>query len=118
MSEIFKTIPMEFPPTMINFHPYFKAMCSIGKEPFDANCNIAYCPSDRLIEFESFERWLGEELNIEKEVTIEQSAFIIFDAIRAVLGDIPCQVTVDARTTVHEAVYVHYSNHAWRQFNG
>lgn len=111
---MFKTIEMESPPTEISYHPDFEAMCSIGKELFQGCCYISYRPNRQLIEFESFENWLREEMKKEP-MTIEEAAYRIFLALRAALGDIPLQITVSARTTVHASVEAHYSTEKWRK---
>lgn len=110
---MFETFKMTHPPTQISYHPDFEANCSIGKEKFQGCCFISYEPTNLLIEFESFEKWLRKEM--EKEpITIEESARRIFHALIAELGDIPLQVTVSARTTVHASVEAHYSTEKWR----
>jgi NADPH-dependent 7-cyano-7-deazaguanine reductase QueF len=111
---MFETFVMEDPPTEIQYTPDFDAFCRIGEEPFTANAFISFAPTDRLLEFESFEKWLREEM-LREPITIEEAAKRIFDALSAALGDIPLQVTVDARTTVHASVMAHYSNEKWRQ---
>jgi len=112
---MFETIEMKNPPTEISFHPDFKAHCKIGGKIFHGDCYITYCPTkDTLIEFESFEDWLGKEM-MRESITIEEAAYRIYCAMVAALGDIPLQVTVSARTTVHAPVEAHYSNAKWRE---
>ena len=86
----------------IRYCPGFAALCRIGNQPFHGQVEIVYEPSERLLEFESFERWLAALGN--KEVTIEEVARLSFDELTRALGDIPLCVTVHARTTVHAPV--------------
>lgn len=85
--------------TKVSYHPDFSAFCSIGEAPFFGTIEITYYPVKRLLEFESFERWLFDLSN--KRMTIEDLARLVFDELTDALGDIPLSVTVNARTTVH-----------------
>lgn len=76
------------------------AFCSVTYVPFTAEVEFEYLPNDKLIEFESFDEWLGKEVATEPH-TIESMGLRIFSALLEVLGDIPLTVFVTAKTTVH-----------------
>lgn len=87
---------------MIRYTPQFSAVCSVGNAPFHGVIEIQCKPADKLLEFESFERWLSQ-LALER-LTIEDLARLVFDALLHVLGDVVLSVTVHAETTVHAPV--------------
>lgn len=110
----FDIFEMENPPTEVSYHPDIRPFCRIGQAIFDGELYISFRPDKRLLEFESFERWLRKEFD-NKPMTIEEAAQRVFSALEEALGDIPLQVTVSARTTVHAPVEAHYSNEKWRK---
>lgn len=76
------------------------AFCSVTFVPFTAEVFFEYLPDDKLVEFESFDEWLGKEVATEPH-TIESMGLRIFSALLEVLGDIPLTVNATAKTTVH-----------------
>jgi NADPH-dependent 7-cyano-7-deazaguanine reductase QueF len=99
-----ETIP-NFPKVQeVTYTPRFSAVCSIGKAPFWGELDITYQPKDKLLEFESFERWLKGQAG--RETTVEGFCRLAFDVLREALGTIPLRVVVRAETTVHAAVSV------------
>jgi NADPH-dependent 7-cyano-7-deazaguanine reductase QueF len=84
---------------LIEYHPEFSVICSVGKAPFHGVIDISYAPKEKLLEFESFEKWLFSIAN--QSMTIEDLCRLCFDSLLAALGDIPLCVTVHGRTTVH-----------------
>ena len=107
----FQTIPN--PPDekvlSISYSPAYSAICSVSDIPFSGRLYIEYKPSDKLIEFESFEKGLAEAMK-SASFTIEDVARLVFDSLERVLGDIPMCVTIRARTTVHAPVSAQIKN--------
>lgn len=87
----------------IIYTPRFSAICSIGQASFHGTIEIEYCPGESLLEFESFERWLRDDI-AKRHLTIEDLARLIFDNLLAALGDIRLCVIIHAETTVHAPV--------------
>lgn len=94
-----ESIPNRAQVLEVTYTPDFSAVCSVGKAPFHGTLNIVFRPSDRLLEFESFETWLRSIAT--RQLTIEDLCRLVFNTLTEALGDIPLCVTVDARTTVH-----------------
>lgn len=88
----------------IKYCPPFSAVCSEGNAPFFGTLEIVYEPADHLLEFESFERWLREDVS-QRSLTIEDLCRLVYDRLHEALGDIPLFVTVVATTTVHAPVW-------------
>lgn len=100
LKSIIKTIQMDAPPDIIEFEPEFSAICSIGKRPFWGKIKIKYRPmKGTILEFVSVEEWINSLAN--EVLTIEDLARLAFNEVSRVLGDIPLQIEVFARTTVH-----------------
>lgn len=99
---IIGTVPNAASIDTIIYTPQASAVCAIGKAPFHAQAVITYHPNALLLEFESFERWL-HSISM-TNTTIEGLTRLIFDALVAVLGDIPLEVTLHASTAVHAPV--------------
>jgi NADPH-dependent 7-cyano-7-deazaguanine reductase QueF len=102
MPSSLETIPNTPQVQLIRYFPSFSTLCSVGKRPFYGEMEISYVPGKVLLEFVSFDRWLGELAN--QEMTVEDLARLTFDELTRALGDIPLCVTVHARTTVHAPV--------------
>ena len=94
-----KTLPNESNVTIVEYHPEFSTLCSVGHRPFYGRLDIRYRPDQKLLEFESFDTWLST-LALQA-MTIEDVVRRAFDVLSEALGDIPLRVTVHARTTVH-----------------
>lgn len=86
----------------IKYCPNYSTVCSIGQASFWGEMEIVYKPSSKLLEFESFEKWL-KTLTL-KQLTIEDLCRLVFDTLSEVFGDIPLSVTIHAKTTVHAPV--------------
>jgi NADPH-dependent 7-cyano-7-deazaguanine reductase QueF len=93
------TIPNTPKVSTIVYRPKFSAVCSVGRAPFYGVLEIKFKPEEKLLEFESFEKWLRSLA--EKKMTVEDLARLVFDEITIALGIIPLSVTVNAETTVH-----------------
>lgn len=89
---------------MVEYHPDFSLICSIGKAPFYGTIIISYQPQHLLLEFGSFEDWLRDITN--NKMTIEAFTRLIFDTLIELLGDVSLKVTVKAQTIVHAPVIV------------
>lgn len=99
-----ETIPNPAPGALaIQYCPPFSAICSVGQAPFHGTLDITCTPGDRLLEFESFERWLREDV-ARRTLTIEDLCVLVHKRLHEALGDIPLRVTVRGRTTVHAPV--------------
>ena len=96
------TIPNNAKIEVIRYTPDFSAICSVSNVPFHGNIEIVYRPSDILIEFISFEKWLVDISN--NHMNIEDLARLVFDELTVILGEIPLCVTVHAKTIVHAPV--------------
>lgn len=94
-----QTIPNTPQVDRVQFTPTFSTICSVGKAPFWGTITIVFHPSDRLLEFESFEVWLHSMAKDEQ--TIEDLCRVVFDALTQVLGFGRLFVEVNASTTVH-----------------
>ena len=107
----FQTIPN--PPEervlSISYSPAYSTICSVSGIPFNGRLYIEYKPTDKLIEFESFERGLREAMK-SASFTIEDVARLVLKSLERVLGDIPMRVTIRARTTVHAPASAQISN--------
>lgn len=79
--------------------------CTIGKAPFNGSLEITYTPKKLLLEFESFEKWLKEELSAEI-MTIEEVASTVFKKLDELLHPAQLKVAVNAETIVHAPVRV------------
>ena len=82
--------------------------CSVGKLPFHGTVTIRYCPEQRMLEFESFDRWLKENI-APRSATIEDIANIIFNALVEEIQPKYIHLTVDADTMVHYPARVELS---------
>jgi len=89
------------------------AFCSVTYVPFVAEVEFEYVPGYDLVEFESFDEWLGKEVATEPH-TIESMGLRIFSALLEVLGDIPLAVYISAKTTVHGPAETEVINSKWR----
>lgn len=98
-----QTIPNTPQVQVVEFRPDFSAMCSVGHAAFFGRLDIMYHPDDCLLEFESFHRWLREDV-ANRQLTIEDLCRLVFDVLHEALGDICLSVTVNAQTTVHAPV--------------
>lgn len=90
------------------------AFCAVTFVPFAVELLVEYYPDKRLIEFESFDEWLGKELPTEPH-TIESMGLRIFSALLEALGDIPLCVVIDAKTTVHGPASTEVYNDRWNK---
>ena len=99
MQNTIETIPNDCGAMTIRYNPRYSVICSVGNAPFGGIMEIEYCSADKLLEFESFERWLLSIAN-ERE-TIESLCRLVFDNLTASLGEIPLTVKVNAETQVH-----------------
>lgn len=97
-----ETIPNTTGVQRVEYAPEFSVICSVGLAPFHGMIEITFEPVDRLLEFESFERWL-KSIALES-MTVEDLCRLVLDELRRALGDIPVRVFVRARTTVHAPV--------------
>ena len=93
------TIPNRAGVDRVDYHPDYSIICSEGNAPFYGTIDIAYRPDDKLLEFHSFDAWLGGYAL--KRMTIEDLCRLVFNELNRALGDIPLRVIVHARTTVH-----------------
>jgi len=96
-----KTIPNNCMVGIIKYHPRYSVICSEGRAPFSGTMDIEYLPAVKLLEFESFEKWLFSIANTSE--TIESLCRLVFDKLTDVLGEVPLSVTVNAVTQVHSS---------------
>ena len=52
------TIPNDSKVDEVIFTPEFSTVCAVGGAPFNGTIIIDFKPADKLLEFESFEKWL------------------------------------------------------------
>jgi NADPH-dependent 7-cyano-7-deazaguanine reductase QueF len=90
------------------------AFCAVTYVPFAADVSFEYIPNGKLVEFESFDEWLGKELPTEPH-TIESMGLRIFSALLDALGDIPLAVNVIAKTTVHGPAETEVRTHHYKE---
>jgi len=96
------------PGSKVFYSPSYSTICSIGKAAFYGKIEIEFYPQQTLLEFEAFESWL-KTIALD-QMTIEDLARLVFDTLKAVLGDILLFVTVHAESTVHAPVSASISN--------
>ena len=93
------TIPNDAKVDEIIFTSEFSTVCVVGGVPFNGTVIIDFKPVDKLLEFESFEKWL-RSIALDS-YTIESFTRLCFDKLTEALGDISLSVEVCAQTTVH-----------------
>ena len=93
------TIPNDCKVYKVKYTPRYSVICSVGNAPFSGIMEIEFQPDKKLLEFESFERWLFSIANTHE--TIESLCRKIFDTLTLLLGEIPLMVKVNAETQVH-----------------
>lgn len=101
------TIPNKNKIGLITYSPKFSVVCSIGKAPFHGTIEIIHQPNQKILEYESFEKWLRTIAS--EEMTIEDLCRLVYDKLSSVL-DGGLTVTVMAETTVHAPVSATISN--------
>lgn len=92
----------------VTYRPKVEAICSVAHDPFRAQFEIEYWPQDVLLEYISFEEWLAEA-STSKEMLVEDLARLVFDKLKAVLGDVDLTVKVSATTESHAPITVQVS---------
>ena len=90
---------------------YSVRSCTIGKAPFGGELEISYSPDKLLLEFESFEKWLQEDLATQT-MTIEDVANTVFSKLVELLKPLDLKVVVKAETIVHGPVRVEIEKRA------
>ena len=96
----------------ITYMPRFSVRsCTIGKAPFGGELEIIYTPDKLLLEFESFEKWLKEDLATQT-MTIEDVANTLFTELMELLQPVYLKVVVKAETIVHAPVRVEIEKRA------
>lgn len=91
----------------ITYTAKVSCLCSVTKVPFSATVKVVYKPFDKILEFESFDRYLvalGSSAN-----TIEDLCMIISESLYAVLDPANLTVETAATTPVHGDATVAYS---------
>jgi NADPH-dependent 7-cyano-7-deazaguanine reductase QueF len=95
---------------LITFSPRFSVRsCTIGKAPFNGLLQISYRPDKFMLEFESFEKWLKEDLATQT-MTIEEVADLVYKKLVEVLHPAYLKLTVEAETIVHAPARVEMEN--------
>lgn len=93
----------------IVYHPKTTVVCSVAHDPFEASFRIEYWPDDVIIEYISFEEWLAA-VSTQSEMLVEELARLVFDKLRAVLGDgAGLKIEVTANTDSHAPITVKIS---------
>lgn len=101
-----ETLEWEEPRVMrISHFPSLWAYCRVGNAPFTVQAEITYVPDEKLLEFESFEKWLNVYVSAE-QTTIEEVTVLIYTKLEEVLDPISLVVKISAETTVHAPVVV------------
>lgn len=97
---------------LVTYETRTTATCSIGSVPFSATVVVMYAPSDRLLEFMQFEKWLKDREIHGEWTTIEALARTIWDKLAGLLRPVHLKVTVTAITTVHGPTQVQVTKEA------
>ncbi|MFA5416940.1 MAG: hypothetical protein WC341_00640 [Bacteroidales bacterium] len=85
--------------TTIKYQAKYQAYCTIGKEPFTGVIYIIFDPDKKLLEFESFDRWIAGFNKL--KTTIEKLTWIIYGELKSTLEPKNLYVRVTAKTVVH-----------------
>ena len=98
----FQTILNDGKVDYVRFSPRYSVVCSVGKAPFNGTVDVVYCPQDKLIELESFEKAIHSVAM--DEFTVESFCAFIYDSILDKLGGVELTVDVYAETIRHAPV--------------
>lgn len=103
------TLPNKADVESIVYHPRTEVVCSVAHDPFEAMLDIEYWPKDVIIEYISFEEWLAH-VSDQSEMLVEELARLVFDKLRALLGDgAGLKIEVTAMTDSHAPITVKIS---------
>ena len=103
------TLPNDAKVQSITYYPKTEVVCSVAHDPFQAMLEIEYWPENVIIEYISFEDWLAH-VSSQSEMLVEELARLVFDKLRALLGDeAGLKVEVTAMTDSHAPITVKIS---------
>lgn len=109
---MFQTIPNPGV-KMITYSPEFSAICSVSNVPFYGIMHIEYYPKENMLEFESFESWLRDDVS-KMLTTVEGLTVTVLNSLSKVLQKgTSIKVTIEAKTIVHGAAKASTWNDDW-----